>query len=51
MATTGSIKEIAMGQTASLAAIVGLAALLAPMGADGVSAQARTTLDIYVIDV
>jgi competence protein ComEC len=34
-----------------LAAIAGLAALLAQSGADRAVAQARTTLDIYVIDV
>jgi beta-lactamase superfamily II metal-dependent hydrolase len=34
-----------------LAAIAGLAALLAQSGSDGAAAQTRTTLDIYVIDV
>jgi len=34
-----------------LAAIAGLAALLALSGSDGAAAQTRTTLDIYVIDV
>jgi beta-lactamase superfamily II metal-dependent hydrolase len=40
-----------MGLTACRAAIVGLAALLTPLGAGGAGAQTRTTLDIYVIDV
>src|SRR5437879_2532102 len=44
-------KENAMGQTASLAAVIGLAALLTAMGPDGAGAQPRTTLDIYVVDV
>ena len=34
-----------------LAAIAGLAMLLAQAGSDGAAAQTRTTLDIYVIDV
>jgi competence protein ComEC len=34
-----------------LAAIAGLAALLAQSGSDGAAAQTRATLDIYVIDV
>jgi competence protein ComEC len=40
-----------MQRNMSLAAIAGLAMLLAQAGLDGAAAQTRTTLDIYVIDV
>src|SRR5207302_750480 len=50
------IKEVVMrsnyfGRIISLAAIIGLAALLTAMGPDDAGAQTRTTLDIYVVDV
>ena len=45
-----SRREEAMRKHYLMAAIAGLAALLAP-GSDRAIAQARTTLDIYVVDV
>jgi hypothetical protein len=44
-------RDAVMTKTMLLTAAAGLAALLVQAGLDGVAAQSRTTLDIYVVDV